>query len=99
MHSTCRTVQWCASTRDPPDKSSGALVAVDASTGKIIWRYDSARPMLAAVTATSAGVVFAGELTGDFLALDAKTGKVLYRFDMGGPMVGGIAAYQAGGAE
>jgi alcohol dehydrogenase (cytochrome c) len=93
------TVQWCASTRDPPDKSSGALVAVDASTGKILWRYDSIRPMLAAVTATSGGVVFAGELTGDFLALDAKSGKVLYRFDMGGPMVGGIAAYQAGGAE
>ena len=93
------TVHWCAFTKEPADQSRGALTAVNASTGKIVWQYPSGRPMLAAVTTTGSGMVFAGELTGDFLALDGKTGTVLYRFEMGGPMVGGIASYLGGGKQ
>jgi alcohol dehydrogenase (cytochrome c) len=72
---------------------------VDAVTGEVRWRYRSARPMVAAVTTTASGVLFTGELTGDFLALDAVTGAVLYRFNTGGPMGGGIVTYSAGGRQ
>jgi alcohol dehydrogenase (cytochrome c) len=78
---------------DPPDKMRGWLTAIDASTGKVAWQYPSAKPMLAAVTTTASGLVFAGEMTGDFIALDAKAGKVLYRFNTGGPMNGGVISY------
>jgi alcohol dehydrogenase (cytochrome c) len=55
--------------------------------------------MLAAVTTTSADLVFTGELTGDFMALDAKTGEVLYRFYTGGAMNGGVVTYSINGKQ
>jgi alcohol dehydrogenase (cytochrome c) len=90
---------WCLITKEPVEMSRGWLTAIDATTGKVAWRYAAKRPMLAAVTTTSAGVVFAGEITGDFLALDAKTGKVLYRFDTGGRITGGTPTYLVGGKQ
>lgn len=86
-------------TWDPVDKSRGWLTAVKASTGEIAWRYQSSRPMLAAVTATSGNVLFTGELTGDFLVLDASHGSVVYRFNTGGPIVGGVISYAVGGKQ
>jgi alcohol dehydrogenase (cytochrome c) len=93
------SVRWCAFTKEPADQARGALTAVDASSGKIAWQYRSGRPMLAAVTTTASGLVFAGELSGDFLALDGRSGKLLYRFDMGGPMAGGVATYLVSGRQ
>jgi alcohol dehydrogenase (cytochrome c) len=84
---------------DPIEKARGWLTAIDATTGQVRWRYESTRPMLAAVTTTSAELVFAGELTGDLVGLDARTGKVLYRFYTGGPMNGGIVTYSVNGKQ
>jgi alcohol dehydrogenase (cytochrome c) len=84
---------------DPVEKSRGWLTAIDASTGDVRWRYQSPRPMVAAVTTTSAGLIFTGELTGDFIALDARTGKVLYRFHTGGSLNGGVVTYTIGGKQ
>src|SRR5262245_31789627 len=84
---------------DPIEKSRGWLTAVDASTGKVAWQYESSKPMLAAVATTSAGLIFTGEMTGDFLTLDARTGKVLYRFNTGGPMNGGVVTYAINGKQ
>jgi PQQ-dependent dehydrogenase (methanol/ethanol family) len=84
---------------DAPEKSRGWLTAVDASSGAVRWKYESSRPMLAAVTTTSANLIFTGELLGDFLALDAKTGEVLYRFNTGGRMNGGVVTYAINGKQ
>jgi alcohol dehydrogenase (cytochrome c) len=86
-------------TLDPVEKSRGWLTAIDAATGQIKWRYQSRRPMLAAVTTTATGLVFTGELEGDFLALDANDGRVLYRFNTGGRLNGGIATYELDGRQ
>lgn len=86
-------------TYDPPEKSRGWLTAIDASTGQVRWRYQSQRPLLAAVTTTSAELIFTGELTGDFLVLDARDGKALYRFNAGGPLNGGIITYAINGRQ
>jgi len=86
-------------TSDPVDKSGGWLTAVNASTGTVEWKYHSKRPMLASVTNTSAGLVFTGELTGDFVALDAREGNVLYRFNTGGPVTAGVITYAVGGKQ
>jgi len=77
----------------------GWLTAVDASSGKVRWRYRSPRPIVAAVTTTAGNVVFSGELTGDFIVLDAQSGDVLYRFDTGGPIGGGIVTYEINGKQ
>lgn len=84
---------------DALEKARGWLTAVDAATGKVVWKYESAKPMLAAVATTSAEMLFTGEMTGDFLALNARTGKVLYRFHTGGPMNGGVVSYAVNGKQ
>jgi alcohol dehydrogenase (cytochrome c) len=84
---------------DPVEQARGWLTAIDASTGAIRWRYESRRPMLAAVAATSADLLFTGELDGDFLVLDARDGTVLYRFNTGGAMNGGVVTYLVGGKQ
>jgi len=51
------------------------------------------------VTATAGGVVFTGELTGDFIALDAETGRELYRFYTGSGLLGGVVTYAVHGKQ
>ena len=90
---------FCAITKDPTEKSTGWLTAIDAQNGKIAWKDSTLRPNLAAVTPTSAGLVFTGELTGDFDAFDAKDGKKLYSFNVGGPITGGVPTYAVDGKQ
>lgn len=86
-------------TWDPVEKSTGWLTAVQATTGREIWKYHSARPMLASVTATSGDMIFTGELTGDFLAMNARTGDIVYRYSGGGAIIGGVISYAVEGKQ
>ena len=86
-------------TPDPMEKSQGWLTAFNASTGEVAWKYQSKRPLVAAVTATSAQLILTGELTGDFLVLDAQSGQVLYRFNTGGAITGGVITYGVQGKQ
>ncbi len=79
--------------------ATGWLTAIDASTGTIRWRYESTTPMLASVVATAGGVLFTGDVAGDFLVLNDATGDVLYRFHTGGALSGGIASYSVDGRQ
>jgi alcohol dehydrogenase (cytochrome c) len=85
--------------QDPAAKAAGWLTAVDARTGGVRWRYRSSAPLTAAIAATGGGLVFTGELTGNFLALDAATGSVRYRFDTAGPIGAGVAVFATGGKQ
>ncbi len=86
-------------TYDPVEKSRGWLTAVDATSGAVHWKYESKRPMLAAVTTTSSELVFTGELTGQFLVLDGRDGSVLYRFNTGVPVHAGAITYAVDGKQ
>jgi alcohol dehydrogenase (cytochrome c) len=84
---------------DPLELARGWVTAIDASTGTIRWRYESRRPMLAAITATSSDLLFTGELDGDFLVLDARNGTVLFRHNTGAAMNGGVVTYEVSGKQ
>ena len=84
---------------DPIERARGWLVAVDASTGEVRWRYASIKPMVAAVMVTAGELVFAGELSGEFIALDARTGAPLFRYALGAPLNGGMVTYTLGGRQ
>jgi alcohol dehydrogenase (cytochrome c) len=86
-------------TPDPHEKSKGWLTALDAATGKEVWKYASPTPLVAGVTATSGGVLFSGDLDNNFLVLDAANGRVLYRFNTGGSIGGGTVTYQRNGKQ
>ena len=42
------------------------------------------------------GVVFTGDMAGNFLALDSASGKVLYTMPTGGAIAGGVITYSVG---
>ena len=86
-------------TPDARDKARGWLTAFDAATGKERWKYASPTPLVAAVTATSGGVLFTGDLNNDFLVLNAHTGDVLYRFNTGGTIGAGTVTYERDGKQ
>ena len=77
----------------------GLLTSIDVSTGGVRWQYHADKPLVAAVTTTDSGLVFAGELGGDLIALDARNGNVLYRFNTGGAMAAGVVTYAVDGKQ
>jgi alcohol dehydrogenase (cytochrome c) len=81
---------------DPVEQAKGWTMAFQARDGKKAWQYKSDAPMVAGLTPTAGGVIFTGELTGDFIVLDAQSGRKLYRFYTGGPIAGGVSTYQIG---
>ena len=86
-------------TNDPDEKAQGWIRAYDATNGADKWSYKSDLPVVAGVTPTAGGVIFSGELTGNFIALDSATGKVLYSFYTGGPIGGGVSTYAIDGKQ
>jgi glucose dehydrogenase/mono/diheme cytochrome c family protein len=86
-------------TNDPVDKWSGWINAIDPVTGTMKWRVNWPTPMYAAITPTAGGVLFTGDLAGNFLVFDAANGRELYRFDTGGPIAGGVITYARGGRQ
>ena len=77
----------------------GWVYAVDADTGVGKWRLKSNYPIVGATTPTAGGLVFFGDVGGNFYALDAATGKKLWGQKIGGAIGGGVIAYTAGGGE
>lgn len=84
---------------DPRDQAKGWLTAVDSTTGKVRWKKQWPTPLVAAVTATSGGVLFTGDLDNNFLVLDASNGNTLYRFNTGGTVGGGVLTYELNGKQ
>ncbi len=75
------------------DKSRGWIVAVDADTGAERWKYETAGPQVSGITPTAGGVIFAGDMTGNFFALDSRAGKPLFKAATGGALAGGVITY------
>ena len=86
-------------TPDPREQARGWLQAIDAATGTMRWRKQWPTPLAAAITVTSGGMLFTGDLNNDFLAIDASNGKTLYRFNTGGSIGGGVISYEVEGKQ
>ena len=48
---------------------------------------------------TAGGVVFSGDMEGNFFALDAATGKLLWRFQTGGAIYANPVTYMSEGKQ
>jgi alcohol dehydrogenase (cytochrome c) len=78
---------------------AGWVFASDADTGAWKWRTQSNYPILSGMTPTAGGVVFFGDMGGNFYALEATTGERLWGKNLGGAIGGGVITYSAGGAQ
>src|SRR5438477_5351967 len=85
--------------QDPPDQRFGHVIAVDADTGKIVWKYDTDTSMVASVTPTAGGLLLTADTKGNFLVFDAASGRALLKKDLGDPIGGGIVTYMLGGTQ
>jgi alcohol dehydrogenase (cytochrome c) len=66
------------------DEASGAVLALDALSGKRLWEFPLQAPPWAGVMATAGNLVFASSNEGNFFALDASSGASLWNFQTGG---------------
>jgi alcohol dehydrogenase (cytochrome c) len=73
------------------NNASGALRAIDATTGDRRWEFTYPSPTMAGVMSTAAGLVFAGDNEGNFMAFESRTGKNLWRYSTGTPIWGAAA--------
>jgi alcohol dehydrogenase (cytochrome c) len=78
---------------------AGWLYATDADTGVWKWRLKSNYPIMGAVTPTAGGLVFFGDLGGNFYAIDAATGQKLWGRKIGGAIGGGVITYTVNGTQ
>jgi alcohol dehydrogenase (cytochrome c) len=78
---------------------SGWLHAVDADTGVWKWRLKSNYPIVAAVTPTAGGLVFFGDVGGNFYAVDAANGQKLWGQKLGAAIAGGVITYTVNGEQ
>ena len=70
---------------DPADKPVRILRALDLQSGQVKWEVPQigTANSWGGTLATSTGLVFFGEDSGDFVAADASTGKVLWTYQAG----------------
>ena len=77
----------------------GWLHAVDADTGVWKWRLKTNYPILGGVTPTAGGLVFFGDVGGNFYAVDSVSGQKLWGQKLSGAIGGGVISYTANGAQ
>jgi alcohol dehydrogenase (cytochrome c) len=68
------------------DQASGAIRALDTTTGELRWEWKLLSPPWSGLMATAGGLVFGGTQEGLVFALDAKTGEPLWSFQTGSPV-------------
>lgn len=78
---------------------AGWVYAVDADSGEWRWRAKTNYPVQSGMTPTGGGVVFFGDMGGNFYALDANDGHELWGEKIGGAVGGGVITYEVGGAQ
>jgi alcohol dehydrogenase (cytochrome c) len=83
----------------PGDEPRGHLKAIDPMTGKTQWESPSTIPRFSGVLSTAGGVVFSGQLTGEFEAFDADSGKKLWQFQTGSGIEGQPVTWQQDGVQ
>ena len=84
---------------DWPNGPRGYLKAIDPLTGKAKWETPSDLPRFSGVLSTAGGVVFSGQLTGEFEAFDADTGKKLWSFQTGSGIEGQPITWEQDGVQ
>jgi PQQ-dependent dehydrogenase (methanol/ethanol family) len=72
---------------------SGTITSLDSTTGRIRWQFKAPSGVVSAMTPTAGGIVFGGDLAGNFYALSSANGAVLKQFATGGAVAGGVITY------
>ncbi len=83
----------------PDPEHRGFLKAIDPLTGKSKWETGFKSPNWSGTLVTAGGLVFTGELTGEFIAVDADTGKILWQFQTPSGIIGQPVTWERDGKQ
>lgn len=83
----------------PEGEARGYLKAVDPLTGQAKWQTGFKSPNYSGTLVTAGGLVFTGELTGEFIAVDANSGKVLWQFQTPSGIIGQPVTWEKDGEQ
>jgi len=83
----------------PDPDPRGYLKAIDPLTGQAKWQTGFKSPNYAGTLVTAGGLVFTGELTGEFIALDADSGKILWQFQTPSGIIGQPVTWEQNGEQ
>ena len=82
----------------PPTEQG--VEAIDAKSGKILWKYPLSRVSLSSgVMATKSGVLFVAGAEGQMIALASKTGKLLWHTRLSSAISASPVGYAVGGKQ
>jgi alcohol dehydrogenase (cytochrome c) len=84
---------------DPVFDWAGWVYAVDADTGAWRWRAKTNYPIQSGMTPTAGGVVFFGDMGGNFYVLDTANGHKLWGQKINGAIGGGVITYSVNGTQ
>ena len=83
----------------PNGEKSGAIRALEVTTGKMRWEFPLHTASWSGVLSTGGGLVFSGSDEGNFFALDAQSGKPLWDFQTGGAIASNPVAFTVDGKQ
>ena len=81
------------------DPGSGAVKAIDPSSGEVRWTHPLYSMPQAGILSTAANLVFGGTDEGQFFALDAVNGKELWHANTGGLIAAGPVSFLSKGKQ
>src|SRR5215510_9022376 len=84
---------------DPAFDWAGWIYAVDADTGAWRWRAKTNYPIQSGMTPTAGGLVFFGDMGGNFYVLDSTNGRKLWGQNLRGAIGGGVITYSVNGTQ
>jgi PQQ-dependent dehydrogenase (methanol/ethanol family) len=67
----------------------GSISAIDVSTGRRVWKFETPEPERGGVTTTASGLGFAGGGDGTLRAFDTRNGNILWKFQTGHQIAAG----------
>src|SRR5437764_8928438 len=71
----------------------GSISAIDVSSGRRVWKFETPEPERGGVTTTASGLGFAGGGDGNLRASNTRTGAVLWKFQTGHQIAAGPSAF------
>jgi len=81
----------------PTGSTHGWMSAIDIGSGKFLWREELPLPQLGGALALAGGIVFTGQINGEFDAYDARNGSLLWKYPTGSAICGPPSTYTIGG--
>jgi alcohol dehydrogenase (cytochrome c) len=84
---------------DPVVRPTGALKALDPTTGSEKWQFKYFSSPNGGALSTAGGLVFAGDSDGNFIALDGRTGQDLWHVQLGAAVYSTAITYRLDGRQ